>query len=136
MVLRLLLTIEDDQIGLASSSSNCLRNAEYVTCDTFLRVIVINALPSVQGMSGRTLRRLPVLAHANYIGLPIPTTTMPSLIQVTSTHRYGKPKKEKSNNGEEMVNIAGLQTDVEHWLDAMDKVVETQIGDRSRVDAL
>ncbi|KAF8511192.1 P-loop containing nucleoside triphosphate hydrolase protein [Gautieria morchelliformis] len=88
-----------------------------------------------RGMSGRTLRRLPVLAHANYIGLPIPATTLPSLNHITSTHSNGKSKKKKSKN-EGMGNIAGPQTDVEHWLDAMDKVVETQIGERSRVGAL
>lgn len=84
-------------------------------------------------MSGRTLRRLPVLAHASYIGLPVPAVTSPSVISVNTAKSNGKSKKNKSNNGEEWQKIVGAQTDVELWLDAMDQVVGTQIGDRSRV---
>lgn len=87
-------------------------------------------------MSGRTLRRLPVLAHASYIGLPFPMETSPSVILVTSTKNDGKSKKAKSKNGEERLKITGPQTDVDLWLDAMDKVAQMQIGDRDRVDAL
>jgi pachytene checkpoint protein 2 len=103
----------------------------------------------LQGMSGRSLRRLPVLAHANYIGLPIPTSTTSSssekiLVPASQTNNInGRPGSKRNNStrssknrGEDMRKIVGPQTEVELWLDAMEKVVNMQIGDRSRVDAL
>lgn len=99
-------------------------------------------------MSGRTLRRLPVLAHATYIGLPIsPSTssplsgTIPVIVpQTNSANGRPRSKKNSSNRssktgGEDLRKIVGPLTDVELWLDAMNKVVNMQIGDRSRVDA-
>ena len=79
-------------------------------------------------MSGRTLRRLPVLAHADYIGLEIPA-------EISLSKINGRSKKHKSNNGGEIRKMVGPMTDVDLWLDAMEKVVDIQIRDRSLVDS-
>ena len=62
-------------------------------------------------MSGRSLRRLPVLAHARYIG---------SLAMLhASTAVNGRSGK-----------VGG--TDVSVWLEAMERVVEDQAKERER----
>jgi pachytene checkpoint protein 2 len=78
-------------------------------------------------MSGRSLRRLPVLAHARYISLgyaspPIATTDF---------------APQKTVNGPRTSNApgpSGLGTQVEVWLNAMEKVVEGQAGELKRFD--
>lgn len=89
-------------------------------------------------MSGRTLRRLPVLAHASYVGLPIQSSALqpPPLAPGVPIQSNGKASKGKTKKGEQMRKLVGPMTDVDLWLDAMVKVVESQIGDRSKVDAL
>lgn len=72
-------------------------------------------------MSGRSLRRLPVLAHARYIG------TSPAVLpHVTSTRVNGANVKGKSAT-------RGPGTPVETWLDAMERVVQSQATERNRL---
>jgi pachytene checkpoint protein 2 len=59
-----------------------------------------------QGMSGRSLRRLPVLAHARYIGTSIAM------------------QRRNADSG---------VTDVSIWLEAMEKVVDAQGIERGRL---
>jgi hypothetical protein len=78
-------------------------------------------------MSGRSLRRLPVLAHARYISLGY---TLP---KITATESAGQ----KAVNGSWASNApgpSGLGTQVEVWLDAMEKVVESQAGELKRFE--
>ncbi|KIJ70297.1 hypothetical protein HYDPIDRAFT_104991 [Hydnomerulius pinastri MD-312] len=67
-----------------------------------------------QGLSGRALRRLPVLALARYIGVGVSPSTIPSSPNVA-------PPK------------GGFQTDVNIWLDAMDKVVSDRAAEHGRL---
>ena len=71
-------------------------------------------------MSGRSLRRLPVLAHARYIG------TQTSLGPVRSVNT--RPMTNGINRG------IGAETDVFIWLDAMERVVESQRQERGRLE--
>ncbi|KAF8583975.1 P-loop containing nucleoside triphosphate hydrolase protein [Ramaria rubella] len=89
-----------------------------------------------RGMSGRTLRRLPVLAHASYIGLPIPSAAPQTSIlrPAIPTQNNSKAKKKTKSNREEMRKLVGPKSDVELWLNGMEKVVDNQVGDRSRVE--
>ena len=68
-------------------------------------------------MSGRSLRRLPVLAHARYIG-SLSMLGPRTLANGTAARNGGR-----SHGGE---------TDVGVWLDAMERVVESQAMERER----
>jgi pachytene checkpoint protein 2 len=75
-------------------------------------------------MSGRSLRRLPVLAHARYISLGYVSALGP----LDST-------AQKAINGTKAPDArgpSGLGTQVEVWLNAMEKVVEGQAGELKR----
>lgn len=75
-------------------------------------------------MSGRSLRRLPVLAHARYIG------TLPMFsASKRATHVNGTDKMKKI-----LTEGAGTVTEVEVWLNAMGRVVEAQATERSRLE--
>lgn len=71
-------------------------------------------------MSGRSLRRLPVLAHARYIG------TLPSALPRVSARPNGisKPSGREPRGG---------GAAVETWLVAMERVVESQATERARL---
>jgi hypothetical protein len=71
-----------------------------------------------QKMSGRSLRRLPVLAHARYISLGY---TSPALAATDPAHTTVNGPGESKAPGP-----SGLGTSVEVWLDAMENVVEGQ----------
>ena len=71
-------------------------------------------------MSGRSLRRLPVLAHARYIGT---TAMVPQRASHPPNGVLDKALLER-NPG----------TDVAVWLDAMDRVVESQGAERVRLN--
>ncbi|KAI0723349.1 P-loop containing nucleoside triphosphate hydrolase protein [Earliella scabrosa] len=74
-----------------------------------------------QGMSGRSLRRLPVLAHARYIGtLPTSAPRLAHRVNGTSKLKNGAPATQ-----------AGAP--VETWMDAMERVVQSQATERSRL---
>lgn len=73
-------------------------------------------------MSGRSLRRLPVLAHARYIGtLPMPTKTSTQINGATKTKRNGLASENR-----------GAGSAVEVWLDAMERVIDSQASERER----
>jgi pachytene checkpoint protein 2 len=79
-----------------------------------------------QKMSGRSLRRLPVLASARFISLGFASPQ-------NATDSAGQ----KTVNGSRASNApgpSGLGTQVEVWLDAMEKVVESQAGELKRFE--
>jgi len=74
-------------------------------------------------MSGRSLRRLPVLAHARYISLGY---VSPAMAPTTDS------ALQNATDGPRTVNVpgpSGLGTQVEGWLEAMEKVVDSQAGE-------
>lgn len=77
-------------------------------------------------MSGRSLRRLPVLAHARYIG------TLPMLAARTPASTRGIAGKAK---GKSAATEGGVpSTQIEVWLDAIERVIETQRAEKDRLD--
>ncbi|KAJ6539136.1 P-loop containing nucleoside triphosphate hydrolase protein [Mycena capillaripes] len=80
-----------------------------------LRLLSLAAQCRTQGMSGRALRRLPVLALARYIG--IGPLTLPS--NATPTVNGAR----KTNTG----------ADVDVWLEGMEKVVKEQAKEHERL---
>lgn len=78
-------------------------------------------------MSGRSLRRLPVLAHARYISLGYAST------QIVTTDSAG-PKPVNGSRASNTPGPSGLGTQVEVWLEAMEKVVESQAGELKRFE--
>ena len=74
-------------------------------------------------MSGRSLRRLPVLALAKYIG------TMPML----ASARRGPQVNGKVNGAHLGAGTEG-GTDVDVWLGAMERVVDAQKEARERLE--
>ncbi|KAI9001223.1 P-loop containing nucleoside triphosphate hydrolase protein [Trametes punicea] len=76
-----------------------------------------------QSMSGRSLRRLPVLAHARYIGA-LPSTAPRVTAKVNGVSKKGTPSGQSSSGG---------GAAVETWLDAMERVVDDQATERSRL---
>ncbi|KAI9448287.1 thyroid receptor-interacting protein 13 [Lactarius indigo] len=81
-----------------------------------------------QKMSGRSLRRLPVLAQARYISLgyaPPPSFTAAGHAEQKATNGT----KASSTPGPE-----GRGTPIEVWLNAMEKVVESQAGELKRFE--
>ena len=73
-----------------------------------------------QGVSGRSLRRLPVLAHARYIG------TMP-----VSKPR-GKPNGKHIDGGKRQATASPVTVRV--WLDAMRRVVIDETRSRQQFE--
>ncbi|KAI0921535.1 hypothetical protein AcW1_010293 [Taiwanofungus camphoratus] len=89
-----------------------------------LKLLALAEKCRAQGMSGRSLRRLPVLAHARYIG------TLPMFsASKRATHVNGTDKMKKI-----LTEGAGTVTEVEVWLNAMGRVVEAQATERSRLE--
>ncbi|KAF7355125.1 Pachytene checkpoint protein 2 [Mycena sanguinolenta] len=81
-----------------------------------LRLLALAAQCRTQGMSGRALRRLPVLALARYIGigpLNLPSNAAPAV------------------NGAR--KIANTGADVDVWLEGMEKVVREQANEHERL---
>jgi len=87
-------------------------------------------------MSGRTLRRLPVLAHAHYLGLPLPSIPAANFSANKASNRHTSKSGKKKKAGEINRKLGGPTTEVEQWLDAMERVVLAQTGERARIDAL
>ncbi|OCH93621.1 thyroid receptor-interacting protein 13 [Obba rivulosa] len=94
--------------------------------DAAIRLLALSEKCRAQGMSGRSLRRLPVLAHARYIGS---LSVLPTRKQ--AVHMNGKSKNKRRASG---IGLGGGATEVEVWLDAMEKVVESQATERNRLD--
>ncbi|TDL29268.1 AAA-domain-containing protein [Rickenella mellea] len=79
-----------------------------------------------KGMSGRALRRLPVLAHAQYIGLfTSHSTTGPTSMKTNGVKPNGDSTRPRSKM---------IATQVEVWLDAMEKVVQSEVGSRTQLE--
>jgi pachytene checkpoint protein 2 len=78
-------------------------------------------------MSGRSLRRLPVLAHARYISLGYAS---PPIAAIDSAAQKTVNDPRASN----APGPSGLGTQVEVWLNAMEKVVEGQAGELKRFE--
>lgn len=76
-------------------------------------------------MSGRSLRRLPVLAHARYIG------TLSMLAPRLTNGTHGTKMKPRSGYPQD---ARGSPTKVEVWLDAMERVVDGQAVERNRLE--
>ncbi|PPQ79562.1 hypothetical protein CVT25_003444 [Psilocybe cyanescens] len=77
-----------------------------------LRLLALASACRVQGMSGRALRRLPVLALARYIGIGG---------IVHTTHQAGEPPRERQG------------ALVEVWLDGMEKAVKEQAKESEKL---
>ncbi|KZT12967.1 P-loop containing nucleoside triphosphate hydrolase protein [Laetiporus sulphureus 93-53] len=89
-----------------------------------LRLLALSERCRIQGMSGRSLRRLPVLAHARYIGaLPMLAPKRPD------PQANGASSKIKKGLADER---QATSTEVEVWLDAMERVIETQGAEKDR----
>ncbi|KAF9221884.1 P-loop containing nucleoside triphosphate hydrolase protein [Gyrodon lividus] len=69
-----------------------------------------------QGLSGRALRRLPVLALARYIGVGVSASSI-----AASPSPNGPPPK------------GAFRTDINVWLDAMEKVVNDRAGEHGKL---
>lgn len=83
-------------------------------------------------MSGRALRRLPVLACARYIGVA-PLGNVLRRRPAGASDKKGKKNASLNGmdrEGEEEESDKG--TAVEVWLDGMERVVESQAVERSR----
>jgi len=78
-------------------------------------------------MSGRSLRRLPVLAHARYISLGYASP------QIKTADSAGQ-KTVNGSRASDAPGPSGLGTQVDVWLDAMEKVVESQAGELKRFE--
>lgn len=74
-------------------------------------------------MSGRSLRRLPVLAQARHMGMLaiLPPRPSPS--------RAGLPAGGMAKHAKQ----GSAATDVEMWLEAMERVVDAQALERERL---
>ncbi|KZW04426.1 AAA-domain-containing protein [Exidia glandulosa HHB12029] len=70
------------------------------------------------GMSGRSLRRLPVLAHARYIGLGLQPERVPEEVSASA-----EAKTNGVNGKKAPATRRANASPVELWLDAMDRVV-------------
>lgn len=67
-------------------------------------------LPQAQQLSGRALRRLPVLALARYIGIGVSTSSTTSNL-----------------------NNSRFQTNIRLWLEAMEKVLDDRAADHKKL---
>jgi len=89
-----------------------------------------------QGMSGRALRRLPVLALARYIGIGFTVSSSQSAPSVASVASSSLGSRKGSLNGDvknggiakdagngKTLKVEGGGADVEIWLDGMEKVI-------------
>ncbi|THH33793.1 hypothetical protein EUX98_g401 [Antrodiella citrinella] len=82
-----------------------------------LKLLVLAQKCRTQGMSGRSLRRLPVLAQARHMGLLAMLPPRP--------HRSAQLAKPSP--------YTGAATQVETWLEAMERVVDAQAVERERL---
>lgn len=86
-------------------------------------------------MSGRALRRLPVLAFAGYIGIGTSTITQtlsaPTATKVSKTKINGASKDGSMNGDGTLKKSQG--TDIGVWLDAMVKVVKDQASEHGKL---
>ncbi|KAH8106228.1 P-loop containing nucleoside triphosphate hydrolase protein [Cristinia sonorae] len=86
-----------------------------------LRLLILAQKCRAQGMSGRSLRRLPVLAQARHMGM---LATLPPR---SSSLRNGQSVREKHTPQ------VGAGAQVETWLDAMEHVVDAHATQKERL---
>lgn len=86
-------------------------------------------------MSGRALRRLPVLALARYIGIGTSTTTLAlsAPIKAKPVKMGSSKSRTPSVHGTGSDTTKGLGADVAVWLDAMEKVVKDQASEHGKL---
>ncbi|KAH7103022.1 P-loop containing nucleoside triphosphate hydrolase protein [Auriculariales sp. MPI-PUGE-AT-0066] len=81
------------------------------------------------GLSGRSLRRLPVLAHARFIGLGMQPERVPAdisaSIPIARTNGTGVGASKKKPNSVAAAPPRANPSPIEMWLEAMDRVVLT-----------
>ncbi|KZS97522.1 P-loop containing nucleoside triphosphate hydrolase protein [Sistotremastrum niveocremeum HHB9708] len=83
-----------------------------------------------KGMSGRALRRLPVLAHAQYLGMGIPfPSALPRPKKQDATVNGKSASKARSSASSKY----SIHIEAEVWLDAMEKVVQNELLSKLRV---
>ncbi|THH14965.1 hypothetical protein EW146_g5442 [Bondarzewia mesenterica] len=101
-----------------------------------LRLLAIAQKCRDQGMSGRSLRRLPVLAHARYIGLGFTRSPGPLATKSASSKATPNGTTSKGYSGTPgTAGTGGLGTQVEVWLNAMEKVVESKSIELKRLES-
>ena len=97
-------------------------------------MIGMNEFQQEHGMSGRALRRLPVLALARYIGIGTSTTNMalsgPAATKKSKSKVNGASKNGMHGAGNQVKNRGA---DVAVWLDAMTKVVKDQASEHGKL---
>lgn len=109
VALKLLYLAQKCRVRLSFSRQRCLPFAD--------------SHPQNQGMSGRSLRRLPVLAHARYMGtLPMPARATSQTNGATKVKKHGLASENRGTGG----------SVVEVWLDAMERVIDSQACERER----
>ncbi|TCD71325.1 hypothetical protein EIP91_011096 [Steccherinum ochraceum] len=83
-----------------------------------LKLLVLAQKCRAQGMSGRSLRRLPVLAQARHMGI------LPMLPKRRSAGRAGQAAE---------TSHVATATQVEAWLEAMERVIDSQALEKERL---
>lgn len=104
---RALYYFEESKANRSSATDTMLPNSPTDLASTLL---ALADKCRAQQLSGRALRRLPVLALARYIGIGVSTSS------TTST-----------------LNNSRFQTDVHLWLDAMKKVLDDRAADHGKL---
>ncbi|KAJ7179324.1 P-loop containing nucleoside triphosphate hydrolase protein [Mycena filopes] len=107
-------TLKQAQMYELSALTSSLADSREKSKNVALRLLALAAQCRTQGMSGRALRRLPVLALAQHIGiggLIVPSNT-------TAVNGARKP---------------ATGADVDAWLDGMEKVVRDQAKEHERL---
>ncbi|KII95771.1 hypothetical protein PLICRDRAFT_170374 [Plicaturopsis crispa FD-325 SS-3] len=119
----------------AESTTSFADQARNKTKHVATKLLALSARCRKQRMSGRALRRLPVLALARYIGLGFSRLSVSP--ESTTATNGGKQHHNKSNGfaAQEDGDATGA-ADVEVWLEAMEKVVEDQATEQEKLDAL
>lgn len=84
-------------------------------------------------MSGRALRRLPVLALARYIGIGTSATTLALSAPAKTKPVKGGSSKSRTPSVPPDTTTKGLGADVAVWLDAMEKVVKDQASEHGKL---
>lgn len=103
------------RIGLARRSLGSPPSVGYGNL-FFAMLIANSAQLQEQGLSGRALRRLPVLALARYIGAGVSASTIPA-----SPVPNGLSSK------------GAFRSDINMWLNAMEKVVKDRFTEHAKL---
>jgi hypothetical protein len=80
-----------------------------------------------QGLSGRALRRLPVLALAKYIGSGV------ALGNMSLSDRHPRTPKTHMTNGHAQTTTSLGGADVEVWIDGIERVIKERATEHGRL---